>query len=154
MSRVWHVINSNQQNTQDRKVEMLVMAVQACLDNSQHLAKKMKAITCPVILDRVSTRSDGSLTLSFSTPELTPDEKLVFLELQKKNLKMLLQPTDEITTEMKEVRGQFETRTPSQRLRSCLYIYWKQASGQGEFDDFYRKQMDEIINNIKTKLAK
>ncbi len=112
----------------------------------------MKAITCPTILDRVSTRSDGSLTLSFSTTELLPDEKLVFLELQKKNLKMLLQPTDEITTEMKEVRGQFETRTHSQRLRSCLYIYWKQADGTGEFETFYRRQMDEIINNIKTKL--
>lgn len=114
----------------------------------------MKAITCPVILDRVSTRSDGSLTLSFSTPELTPDEKLVFLEVAKQNLKLLLQPAEGVTAEMKEVRGQFETRTPSQRLRSILYIYWKQADGTGEFEQFYRKQIEGIIDAYKIKLAK
>lgn len=112
----------------------------------------MKAITCPVILGRVSTRSDGSLTLSFSTPELTPDEKVAFMEVQNTNLKMLLQPEDNEPAELKEVKGQFETKTPSQRLRAVLYIHWKQASGEGEFEDHYRRQMDQIINQFKNKL--
>ena len=111
----------------------------------------MKAITCPVILGRVSTCKDGSLTLSFSTPELTPDEKVAFMEVLNQNLKMLLQP-DAMVVEMKEIRGQFETKTPSQRLRSLLYIWWKQSSGQGEFESFYQRQMEQIINTIKEKL--
>jgi len=112
----------------------------------------MKAITCPVILDRVSTRSDGSLTLSFSTPELKPDEKLVFLEVAKQNLTMLLQPSEGVTAEMKEVRNQFETKTPSQRLRALLYIQWRQSSGQGEFEQFYQRRMESIMSEIKKQL--
>lgn len=112
----------------------------------------MKAITCPVILSRVSTRSDGSLALSFSTPELTPDEKVAFMELQNTELKVLIQPMDNEPAELKEVKGQFETKTPSQRLRAVLYIHWKQASGEGEFEDHYRRQMDQIINQYKSKL--
>ncbi len=112
----------------------------------------MRAITCPVILGRVSTRSDGSLTLSFSTPELKPDEKVAFMEVQNSNLKMLLQPSDNDPAELKEVKGQFDTKTPGQRLRSVLYIYWKQADGTGEFENFYRRQIEEIINNIKQRL--
>ena len=111
-----------------------------------------KAITCPVILGRVSTCKDGSLTLSLSTPELDAEAKLVFLEIQNTNLKMLLTPAEGVTAEMKEVRSQFETKTPSQRLRSLLYIHWKQTSGTGEFEDHYRREMDRIINDIKQRL--
>lgn len=111
----------------------------------------MKAITGSVILNRVATRVDGSLSLSFSTPELTNDEKLAFLQLQNTELKILLQASDS-EPELKEIKGQFETKTPSQRLRAVLYIHWKQASGEGEFEEFYRRQMDTIINQIKNKL--
>ncbi len=111
-----------------------------------------RALTCPVILGRVSTRSDGSLTLSFSTPELKPDEKVAFMEMQNQNLKLLLQPSDADPAELKEVKGQFDTKTPSSRLRSVLYLFWKQADGTGEFESFYRRQMESMIDNIKQKL--
>ena len=54
----------------------------------------MKCITCPVILTGAATRSDGSLSLRFSTPELKPDEKTTFFEVLNQNMKMLLQPAD------------------------------------------------------------
>lgn len=111
-----------------------------------------KAITCPVILGRCSTRADGSLSLTFSTPELTPDEKVALMELQNQNLKMLLQPSDSEPAEFKEVRGHFDTKTPSQRLRSVLFVFWKQADGTGDFEDFYRTRMSDIIDMIKKKL--
>lgn len=110
------------------------------------------AITCDAILSSASTKGDGSLNLRFSTPEMTASEKTVFFELLNINLKLLIQPVDSEPAELKEVRGQFETKTPSQRLRSVLYIRWRQASGQGEFETFYHREMDGIINSIKQKL--
>lgn len=113
----------------------------------------VKAITCPVILTGAATRSDGSLSLRFSTPELTPDEKVALMEIQNTNLKMLLQPADGVPLELKEVKGQFDKKTPGERLRACLYIFWKQSDGTGEFEEFYRRRMEDIINSVKKKLA-
>lgn len=112
----------------------------------------MKAITCPVILTGAATRSDGSLSLRFSTPELAPDEKVAFMELQNKNLKLLLQPDGEQLEALKEIKGEFDSRTPSQRLRSVLFVWWSQAGKQGEFEDFYLKKMEGLIEAVKQKL--
>ena len=110
------------------------------------------ALSCSVILTSASTRSDGSLGLRFCTPELSSSEKATIFDLQNCNLKMLLQPVDEAPAELKEVKGQFETRTPAQRLRATLYIRWKQASSQGEFEAFYHREMEGIINTVKAHL--
>lgn len=112
----------------------------------------MKAVTCPVILSSASTRSDGSLALRFSTPELEAQEKTAFFELLNQNLKMLLQPADGVPAEFKEVKGQFDRKTPSARLRGVLFVFWKQADGTGDFEDFYRRRIDDVIEMFKKKL--
>lgn len=112
----------------------------------------MKALTCPVILEGASTRADGSLSLRFSTPELEPASKTAFFELLNQNLKMLLQPADGEPVELKEIRGEFDRKTPSQRLRSVLYVWHQQSGAGGEFEQFYLRRMEEIINQVKAEL--
>lgn len=112
----------------------------------------MKAVTCPIIITACSTRADGSIGLRLSTPELKPEEKTVFFELQGQQLKMLLQPDANGPLEMKEVKNAFEHKTPGQRLRAVLFILWKQSGAQGDFEDFYRRQMEKLIDYVKTKL--
>lgn len=112
-----------------------------------------KAVTCPVILTGAATRSDGSLSLRFSTPELKADEKTVFFELQNTNLKMLLQPDDGEVQELKDVKGEFDTKTPSQRLRNTLFVWWKQLNQPGQFEDFYRRRMETLIDSVKAELT-
>jgi hypothetical protein len=111
-----------------------------------------KAITCDVILTSASTRADGSLSIRLSTPELPAESKTVFFELLNQNLKMLLQPTDGTPAELHDVKGEFDRKTPSQRLRAVVFIWWKQAGEIGEFDDWYRKKMDVLINYVKDQL--
>lgn len=110
----------------------------------------MKAVTCPVILTSASTRVDGSLGLRFSTPELKPEEKTVFFELLNINLEMTLHPSGQTAAELKEIKSR-DTKTPSQRLRSVLYVLWKETDGTGDFEDFYRRRMNSIIDRIKEK---
>lgn len=105
-----------------------------------------------MILTSCSTRSDGSLALRFASPELEPAEKTAFFELLNTNVKVLIQPSDAEPVELKEVKGQFDRKTASQRLRSVLFILWKQADGTGDFEEFYRRRMEDIINTVKNKL--
>lgn len=112
----------------------------------------MKAVTCPCILTGAATRSDGSLSLRFATPELEASEKTAFFELLNLNLKMLLQPADGVPAELKEVKGEFDRKTPSQRLRAVLFILYKQSEGGGDFEDFYLRRMNEIVESVKKQL--
>lgn len=90
--------------------------------------------------------------MRFASPELDPSEKTAFFELLNKNVKVLIQPSDNEPVELKEVKGQFDHKTPSARLRGVLFVYWKQADGTGEFEDFYRRQMESFIAGIKQRL--
>lgn len=112
-----------------------------------------KALTCPVILNSASTRADGSIGLRLSTPELKSDEKAAFFDLQGQQLKMLLQPESLEPAELKDVKGEFDGKTPGQRLRATIFVLWKQRGEIGEYDDFYKKQMEKLIDFIKSKLT-
>jgi hypothetical protein len=113
---------------------------------------KMKAISTPVILTRVSTRSDGSLGLSLSTPELQPDAKLAFLEAHGKECRMVLQPEDESIEKLVDVKGEFDTKTSAQRLRGVLFVAWKQANEPGDFQSWYQRRMEGFIESVKRTL--
>jgi len=68
------------------------------------------------------------------------------------NLKCLFQPVDAEPAELKEVKGEFDHKSPSQRLRGVLFVMFKQKSVPGEFEDFYRKEMETVINRYKKEL--
>lgn len=112
----------------------------------------LKAISCELILTSASTRADGSLGLRFSTPELSATDKTAFFELLNQNLKAILQPVDTVPDELHTVRNELETKTPGQRLRACLFVLWKQGGEQGDYDSFYRRNMERIIEYVKGKL--
>lgn len=112
----------------------------------------MQAISCGVIINRVSTRKDRSLTVSLETPELDSTEAVALMQLANRELNMVLTPVGESVSAVKEVRGQFDTKTPSQRLRAVLFILWKQADGTGDFEDLYRREMQTIIDGVKARL--
>jgi len=43
-------------------------------------------------------------------------------------------------------------KTPSQRLRAVLFIQFKQENHLEDFDTFYKRKMEELIDGIKAKL--
>ena len=46
-----------------------------------------------------------------------------------------------------------QIKSPSQRLRAVLFVYWKEVKGgQGDFESFYRAQVERIIEQYKDKL--
>jgi len=71
------------------------------------------------------------------------------------NIKYMLKMTGEI--EIKDRGGsvlkcKVKGTTPSQRLRMFLYDKWQSEGCDNDFEIFYSKQIDQIINEIKNEL--
>jgi len=112
----------------------------------------MKAIRTPLIISSIRLKKDKSLGFSAVTPEITPEEAIQFMELQGNNLDALLNPIDYNVEEMK-INSDLDTKTPSQRLRSVLFVYYKKLEKQGkapkDFREFYDLKMEKFIDIIK-----
>lgn len=112
----------------------------------------MKAISLESQLTSASTRADGSLSLRFATSELQPTEKAAIFEIQGMNIKLLMQPLEGNPDELVDVKSEFQTKTPSMRLRAVLYVAWEQAGKPGEWETFYTHKMNFYIEDIKRSL--
>lgn len=113
----------------------------------------MKSISTPAIIEGLRARKDGSLGLSVSTPEMSPQEKALFFELQNINLDIVITPKDEPNPEEYKIEsGDLNTKSPSQRMRSVLFILWKQDNEGLEFLEYYRRHMEKLIEFLKSKI--
>lgn len=112
----------------------------------------MKAIEVHIIIGGIRALKDGSLGVSFGTPELSPEEKAEFMRLQGVNLIAEFLPLDEKDAPKYIIDKEIEQKTPGNRLRNTLYVLWQQEGGKEEFDDFYKKYMEKFINAIKERL--
>jgi len=116
-------------------------------------------ISIPALLwDRGAT-ADGGRRLWITTNEIQSEEQLRLIMQYGDNKhfgffffkEAPIKPED---TEAPVWEGEFpKEKSPSERLRAVLFVYWQQNGAKGEFNDFYRKQMDRIINKIKENLT-
>jgi len=52
-----------------------------------------------------------------------------------------------------QVKGfEDKTKTPSKRLRAVLFLMWKQLGEVGDFETYYRVQVEKVIEHLKAKL--
>lgn len=115
-----------------------------------------KALTTPAIFTGFASRVDGSLSFRGCTPELSTIERAQMMELQNLNVKLLIQPMDSEVEGLAEIKSEFDSKSPSQRLRGCLYRLWQyeKANNRCEisFDGFYLQFMQGFIDSVKDKL--
>jgi hypothetical protein len=113
----------------------------------------MKAIVLSAILSSFRSRKDKSIGFSVSTPELTTVEKVELMNLEQVNVRLLIEPSDYALEGKVEVKGELETKTPSERQRAVLFCRYKNEKPQGKtFADFYTMEMERRINDDKSKL--
>lgn len=114
--------------------------------------KHHKALRFEAIVTSVRSRVDGSLGLGVITPELLTEEKVALMDLQNLLAEMIIMPKDEKNVDMLEVKKELVHKSPSQRLRSVIFLLWKQADEQLPFEIYYETTMNKIIDHFKTKL--
>lgn len=105
----------------------------------------------PATFDRYSSRSDGSMGVSFSTQEASASD-LAMIHAHVRQFGWLLFDENEIQSEDIPKEGADEEKSPSKRLRSVLFVLWKQEGEKGDFEIFYRDRMNKLIDWTKSKL--
>jgi hypothetical protein len=122
------------------------------------MEKQKELLQLPATIESIASRADGTYKVAVGTQELTDDQALSVVKLNRKMGWFVfkenpLEKADII--DIPELTPEFKTdKTPSKRLRGVLYVLWEQKyKSQGvEFDDFYKKQMEKIITWAKEKL--
>ena len=109
-------------------------------------------------VNKVSTLSDGSLSINIHTQEL-PEETMMRIFNLRKKPGMVMISSEGISEEdiklVEEYTSEFEVgkgKTPSQRLRSVLYVVWEQGDQNYDFPIWYESQLERIINKYKSTL--
>lgn len=74
------------------------------------------------------------------------------MDLQNLLAEMIIMPKDEKDVDMLEARKELVHKSPSQRLRSVIFLLWKQADGELPFEVYYSTKMEQIIDHLKSKL--
>lgn len=105
------------------------------------------------ILEGVTPRKDGSMTLRFVTQEITKSEKVDLMEFYQSFGWLLFSANkfqeSEIPT---EVAKQKTGKSVSERLRAVIFIRWKQLGAKGDFEAYYKQRMERYINQEKEEL--
>jgi hypothetical protein len=108
----------------------------------------------PATIQSVRTLVDGGTKLDVITNELNPTELAQLFSLKSK-FGWFVFKENTINIEdlnLPDVKIDKGEKTPSQRLKSVLYVLWKQSDQKKTPDEFYKYYMDKIIESIKEKL--
>lgn len=118
--------------------------------------EKIIPIQLPSILNTIRDLKDKSGKISFVTRELSNKEfcklrDIIGMEGWLCFAQNELQPED-----IPDERADIETKSQSKRLRSVLFLEWKQQKEVGqteeEFEKFYNIKMEKAIQSVKNKL--
>jgi hypothetical protein len=112
----------------------------------------MKAIVTDAIFTSFTSKADRSLSARLTTPELSSSEKAAFMDLQNMNVRLLIEPKDYATDGKVEIKNPLSGKSPGERLRGVLFVFYKQKKIAGTYDEFYVKQMETIIQSYKDQL--
>ncbi len=113
-------------------------------------------LVLPAIIHPPTIHKDGSVKLSFESRELSAEEYMMIMGFRNTEGWLAFQPTDSGIPDLPKERAEVDQKTPSERLRNVLYVWYKQESDGGRyigtFEAFKVEKMEKIIDGIKTKL--
>lgn len=117
----------------------------------------MSKIILDGILETISTRVDGSVSVKFGTNELDASIASNLFQLRGKYCKALFSDSnitalEEEMVDKTQIAKTGKNKTKSQRLRAVLYRCWEQSGLSIEFDAYYDSEMERIIETRKSTL--
>lgn len=118
----------------------------------------MKTVQCSAQIDKISSRKDRTLSVLLNTQEMSPEETAQLFDFQGLQIWVAFAETamtyNDITVPDVMISHD-DTKSPSERLRAVMYIYYKQNESKinKPFDTYYREIMEKYIDSIKSKLT-
>ncbi len=105
-------------------------------------------VALPVLLDQIRSTKDKALKITFISPELPPDQASIILALANAQGYAYFAPNalQEADLVLPKDEDMPQTKTPSQRLRARMFVYFTQHLGKPkqEFSVWYDQQLDKI----------
>jgi len=118
--------------------------------------KKNKIIQFNSVIDGVQKKKDGTLSIKLGTQELKAKETALIFDMGNKYIHTVFSEVDVNPDDIiiPEIKTEFRSdKSPSQRLRNSLYVFWKNnTSKQKTFEEFYKQQMEKFIETVKDKI--
>lgn len=110
----------------------------------------MKTIQTTAQITGIRSKADHSLGLTISTPEYSADESAEMLRLQGVNVLLTIKPMDETKTETLVIDRESGQKSPSERMRGCIYRMWESRKDKWpDSDAYYRHIMEGLIDQLK-----
>jgi len=113
----------------------------------------------PAVIESIKSRVDGSWSIGLSTQELSEEGGSILLRLNRKLGYFLFKETPMIEADLinvPEITPEFKgDKTPSQRLRARMFVYYKETKGKEEgFNDWYASSLEKIGQSYLDKMEK
>lgn len=116
----------------------------------------MNGLLISTYVENISTRKDKSVKITLGTQELTPSKAGELFTLLNSLAVTYISPKEISQREIDQVDKldpEFEGKTQSQRIRNVLFILWQQdPEGFREFDMYYKRKTEGIIDDLKAKI--
>jgi hypothetical protein len=112
-------------------------------------------VKLPAIFTGIASKVDGSYKLTFNTRELVGPDAAALLSNTNKECWLLIAPDDSLdSVDVPKAKPDSGTgqKTPGQRLRAVLFVLWTQLGKPGDFEDYYRQRVENLIEQFKGKL--
>lgn len=112
-------------------------------------------ITLPVIFIKPEFKVDRSVKLIFETRELTGLEIAILADSRQTEGWLLYSSKDDIKeSDIPDEKpdAMLGQKTQAQRLRGVIYRLWEQNGKKGNSEDYYKKIMESLIEQVKDKL--
>ncbi len=108
--------------------------------------------TAPAILKVGSPTAEGGMRLRAETNALSDEEKLMLLKFDGDFGYIMFSKNSISDKDIPKEDAPNKDKTPSKRLRACLFVRWTQTGSKGDFERYYTERMEEIINKVKDLL--
>jgi hypothetical protein len=109
---------------------------------------------CSAQIDKITAKNDRTLSITIGTQEMSPSDSAYLFSLLEKQIWVAFAET-QLTKEdlnIPEIQVEKGRKTPSQRLRDRMFVYWKEMKKEGKFDDWYEDVLEEIGAKYLSKL--
>ena len=114
----------------------------------------------PCAIESVATRRDKTLKVVIGTQELSPAKAAELFNQWTSGVGVMAFKSEafnyndeELLKSIKIDAEEMGTKTPSQRLRSCLYVLFdSNPNGHHDFNSYYAAMMNKFIDMVKKQI--
>lgn len=118
-----------------------------------------KPIYLPVIVESIATRNDKTIKVTLGTQELDPataahlfvmHQSMAYVAIKEETFN---NAERDLINKLEADQLEFQTKTPSQRLRGVMYKMFQQdPQSFVDFTRYYEYHMERLISHFKSKL--